>query len=280
MKLSQKIALAFVRLQFRVISFAAPRKAAQKAFALFCTPRKKKQSTGSSIIKKAEQLTITVNDYRLHGYRWNAQGKKKILIAHGFESAATNFDIYADRLVQKEYEVVAFDAQAHGKSEGKTITLPEYVQTLSAICRQFGPFDAFMAHSFGGLALAHLLEQLPHSSNNKVVLIAPATETVSAIDHFAHLLRLNKKIKTLLGQITEQKGGINPQYYSIRRAMNNIKAKVLWLHDEEDDITPFADAQKVQNDQHNHLQFVVTRGLGHRKIYRDRAVMDHILDFL
>ncbi|MBX3254113.1 MAG: alpha/beta hydrolase [Chitinophagaceae bacterium] len=280
MKLSQKIALAFIRLQFRILSFVAPQKAAQKAFGLFCTPRRKKQSPGSPVLNNAGLLAIAVNNYLLHGYSWNAGGEKKILVIHGFESTATNFCIYVDRLVQKNYQVIAFDAQAHGKSEGKTITLPEYVHTLLSICKQFGPFDAYMAHSFGGLALAHLLEEIPHSSNTKVVFIAPATETVSAINGFFSVLRLNKKVRLLFEQIVEQSGIRSPRYYSIRRAMNNIGATVLWLHDREDNITPFTDAQRVQDDRHQNIQFIVTQGLGHRKIYRDPTIMQQILDFL
>lgn len=280
MKLSHKIALTYIRTRLNVLSLLSPEKAARKAFKLFCTPRKKKEISFSPILTKAEQLSLYANGYLLHGYRWNEGGSKKILIVHGFESTAANFDKYAAKLVKKGYEVVAFDAQAHGKSEGTTITLPEYIKTLQQICDVYGGFDGYIAHSFGGLALAHLLEQIPHNENTRVVLIAPATETVSAIDHFFSLLRLSNRIRKPFEKRVEEKGGVSPTHYSIRRAVKYIRANMLWLHDRNDDITPFSDAELVQNDNHSHLQFIITEGLGHRKIYRDEGVMKQILDFL
>ncbi|MGN6492356.1 MAG: alpha/beta hydrolase [Agriterribacter sp.] len=280
MKLSHKIALTYIRTKLGVLSLLAPAKAARQAFELFCTPRKKKEMPVSPILTKAGQLTLITNGYSLHGYQWNKGGSKKILIVHGFESTAANFDRYAAKLVKKGYEVVAFDAQAHGKSAGTTITLPEYVQTLQQICHQYGSFDGYIAHSFGGLALAHLLEQVPHHPNTKAVLIAPATETVSAIRHFFTLLRVNNRIKQPFEKLVAEKGGRPAEYYSIRRAIKHIQARVLWLHDRDDDITPFSDAETVQNDNNSNLQFIATQGLGHRKIYRDESVMKQILDFL
>ena len=62
--------------------------------------------------------------------------------------------------------------------------------------------------------------------------------------------------------------------------MNNIKASVLWIHDENDDITPLDDALKVKEDNHPNVEFMITKGLGHRKIYRDNTVVDAIVKFL
>ena len=53
---------------------------------------------------------------------------KKFLILHGFESSAFNFDRYIKPMIKLGYEVVAMDAPAHGKSEGKTINLLDYIE--------------------------------------------------------------------------------------------------------------------------------------------------------
>lgn len=59
------------------------------------------------------------------------------------------------------------------------------------------------------------------------------------------------------------KGEVPPEYLSIRRAVQNIKAGILWLHDEQDDTTPYRDAEQVKNDHHPHIQFIISSGLGH-----------------
>ena len=74
--------------------------------------------------------------------------------------------------------------------------------------------------------------------------------------------------------------GKQPSYFSIRRAMHQITASVLWVHDEEDGITPISDVLKVQEDNPANIQFTFTKGLGHRKIYRDQGVMDSVVEFL
>jgi pimeloyl-ACP methyl ester carboxylesterase len=62
--------------------------------------------------------------------------------------------------------------------------------------------------------------------------------------------------------------------------MQQISASVLWIHDEEDDITPLADALQVKKEHFPNIRFIITKGLGHKKIYRDITVKKEIVDFL
>ncbi len=160
-----------------------------------------------------------------------------MLILHGFESSVKNFDAYVAGLVEKNYEVIAFDAPAHGVSGGKEITLPLYIEMISAIHFMFGPIQSFMAHSFGGLALAHFMEKIPNA-DCKMALIAPATETKTAIDTFFRFLQLGESVRTEFEKIIEAKSGVASAWFSIPRALENIKAGVLWVHDKNDDVTP------------------------------------------
>jgi len=65
-----------------------------------------------------------MNGIVIKGWRWNHPAERKVLILHGFESSAINFDRYVKPLIKKGYEVLAFDAPAHGRSGSKTITAP------------------------------------------------------------------------------------------------------------------------------------------------------------
>ncbi|RYD88812.1 MAG: alpha/beta hydrolase, partial [Sphingobacteriales bacterium] len=46
---------------------------------------------------------------------------------------------------------------------------------LLAVVEKYGPIDHFVAHSFGGLAIAHMLEKSAPVDNTRIALIAPAT---------------------------------------------------------------------------------------------------------
>lgn len=82
------------------------------------------------------------------------------------------------------------------------------------------------------------------------------------MDTFFRFLKLDDDVRTAFDKIIIKKGGVSPTWYSIRRAMQHIRARVLWIHDEEDDTTPIEDVQKVQEKNYPQIQFVITKGLG------------------
>jgi pimeloyl-ACP methyl ester carboxylesterase len=280
MKLAQKLLIGYFRTRLRLLSVLSKRKAAERAFDLYCTPLRRSKRKTPAIFNKATQEELSFDGYTIHGYQWASPGAKKILIIHGFESTCKNFDCYISSLIKKGYEVTVFDAPAHGQSTGKKINLPVYLKTLDKIHERYGPFDGFIAHSFGGLAVAHFLETVTHNEETKAVLIAPATETVTTIDLFFRFLRLSKGVRQEFDQLIFRLSGFYPEHFSVRRAMKNIKARVLWFHDEDDELTPIADALLVREDNHPNVQFRITKGLGHRRIYRDPGVVKEIVDFM
>lgn len=280
MKLAQRIALKYIRTKFKLLSAISKKKAAGKAFELFCTPQKRNKKKLPKIFDQGEKLEISVEGKKIYGWRWNHPSQKKAMILHGFESSAINFDRYVKPLINKGYEVLAFDAPAHGRSSGKKITAPLYKQTILEVYRLFGPVQSFIAHSFGGLAVSLALEEINHSNEYKLVLIAPAAETTTAIDTFFKFLELDRGIRSEFEKLIVKKGGVSSAWYSIRRAMKHIRAKVLWVQDEDDEITPMADVEKVMKENYPNIEFLITKGLGHRRIYRDNKVTRQIIDFL
>ncbi|HEX7844597.1 MAG TPA: alpha/beta fold hydrolase [Chitinophagaceae bacterium] len=280
MKLTQRLALSYIRTKFKLLSSISKKKAAQKAFELFCTPQYRNKKKPPKIFEEAEKLNFTINGIAVKGWRWNHPADRKVLIIHGFESSAINFDRYVRPLTRKGYEVLAFDAPAHGRSGSKTITAPLYKETIKKINKLYGPIHSYMAHSFGGLAISLALEEMDHTDEHRLVLIAPATETPTAIDSFFKFLQLDPSIRPEFERIILRKGGYSSTWYSIRRAMKHIRAKVLWFHDEDDKITPLSDVYKVKAENYPNIQFVISSGLGHRRIYRDNKVTKAIVDFL
>lgn len=278
MKLAQRLAIGYIRTKLKLLSAISKKKAARLAFDLFRTPIRKKKKPLPKIFAEAQNLQMRVHNMTIKGWRWN-QSEKKILIVHGFESSAINFDRYIRPLMNKGYEILAFDAPAHGHSSGKMITAPIYKDTIKAIDKKYGPIHGFIAHSFGGLAASLALEEINHTADHKLVLIAPATETTTAINSFFKFLKLDDPVRIEFEKLIIRTGGVSSAWYSIRRAMKNIRARVLWLHDENDDTTPLSDAFQVKADNRPNLKFHITKGLGHRKIYRDNKVAKEIENF-
>lgn len=283
LKLAQRIAIGYYKTKFKILSVFSTRKAAEAVFELFCTPYSgKPRRKVPSIFEEAERLFFNPQDLQLHGWRWKAEypNGKKILIVHGFDSCSYRFERYITPLRNKGFEIVAFDAPGHGLSGGKTVNALAYSEAILKAEELYGSFYGMMAHSLGGLATALAFEQLPQQENRKLVLIAPTTETTTAIHNFVSFMPVNEKIRSAFREVIEEIGQKPVEYFSVRRAIRHIKAPVLWIHDEDDNICPYADTIPVQQMKLPYVSFFTTKGLGHSGIYRHDEVFRKILDFL
>ena len=280
MKLGQRLVLKYIRTKFKILSSISKRKAAEKAYKLFCSPQYRNKKKLPPIFEKAEKLHLPFEEVILRGYRWNHPSENKVLILHGFESSVINFDRYVKPLVKKGYEVLAFDAPAHGRSTGKMINAIIYKDMIHKINKVYGPVKFFLAHSFGGLAVSLYLEETIHDETYKVVLIAPAVETTTAADSYFKFLKLDKELRKEFDKMIEELAGKPMTWYSISRASQKIKAKVLFLQDKDDEMTPLKDVEPIIKMAYSHFQFIISEGLGHRRIYRDNKTAKTIIDFL
>jgi pimeloyl-ACP methyl ester carboxylesterase len=263
-----------------MVAAVSPKAAAAYAFRIFCTPLKGRARSRTLLAQHGEPLQVTVENKLAKGLRWNKGGSKKALLLHGMHSSSRNFERYVEPLVEKGFEVIAFDAPAHGDSEGKQITVLQYRIMIAEIFNAFGPIDAYLAHSFGGLATSLALENIPHDSQTRVVLIAPATETVTAVNQFFNFLRINGELRREFDQIILERGGQPTDWYSVKRAMAAIQASILWFHDKDDDVTPLSDVQPIIDRNYANIEFVITENWGHRRIYREQKVINQAVKFL
>ena len=174
---------------------------------------------------------------------------------------------------------MAFDAMGHGESEGKTIHAKQYAECLVLINKEFGQLHGIVGHSFAGLAICLAVEE-ELKDIEKIVLIAPASETTRAIDNFFEFLKMPINLKPeLIKHIFEQSGN-SPEFYSVPRALDNITSKVLWVHDKKDFICPIEDTIATQEKNKPNIEFYITSGLGHNAIYRNPNVLQKIAFFL
>lgn len=279
-KLGQQLAIGYYRAKFRVLSAISNRRAAELALDIFSTPHIRDKNPLPDVFKEAETLQFKLYGDTVKGYRWNRGGHRKVLIVHGFNSSVAKFDQYVKPLMKKGYEVLAFDAPAHGLSTGKTLNAVVFKDMIIYINKEYGPIRSFMGHSFGCLAICLALEEIDHDEDCHVALIAPATESKTAIDIFFSYMKLNDEVRKEFEEYIYKLRNKPAAWYSVSRAIKNINAKILWCHDEDDSMTPWKDAKMVMDEKHYNIEFIVTRGLGHRRIYRDNKIRKAIIEFL
>ncbi len=259
--------MPYLRISLRIQSVVSRKSASERALQLFCTPFNQRKKPKTPLFDKAEKLEFELAGDTIRGYRWNHPQSRKFLVIHGFQSTATKFERYIKPMINKGYKVLAFDAKAHGDSDGKQVNVLEYKNMIETVHEKYGPIDAFMAHSFGGLALSLALENISHSKQTKLVLIAPATETGTAVDLLFNYLRLNGPIRKDFDELIERLGAKNVSWLSIARAIHHINASVLWIHDEDDDVTPLKDVAPVIKAGYPNIQFMITRFRKKKSLY-------------
>jgi alpha-beta hydrolase superfamily lysophospholipase len=282
MKLAQRLTITYYKTKIHTIGLVSARKAAEMAYELFSTPRKpRKKLKEPPLFHKAEKLHILLNNIKLSGFRFvpaHPNGKK-ILILHGFSSYSYKFEKYVSLFKKQGFEVVAFDAPAHGLSEGKLINALLYKEAILKIEESFGAFYGYMGHSLGGLAGSLAFKELSDQSHRRLVLVAPAIRTESAIQHFYTLLSADQKFKVAFEQVIREITDETIENISVTHAIKQIKAPILWVHDKDDKICLFEDVIPIMNEKPANIQFVITEGLGHSRIYKEASISNTIDHF-
>jgi pimeloyl-ACP methyl ester carboxylesterase len=276
----QDLFIRYFRARLKLLALFSKKQAGHKAFQIFCTPH---FSTVYDVkqMRHATNLSFDFNNLTITGHQWNKGGSKKLLMVHGFRSASANFKHFTEKLSAKGYEVLAFDAPAHGLSKGKTLNALVYKNFVHAVNEHFGPFDAYLAHSFGGLAVSLHLEEIPDNTRIKTVLIAPAANTQQLCEDFLREMRIKDPlVQQHFYDKIRHLSNKNIEWFSINRAANRIKGEVLWVHDTGDKVTPVDDALQLQQKHLPNFHFLFTSSLGHRRIYRDENVVSAIINFL
>lgn len=202
---------------------------------------------------------------------------KKVLLAHGWAGRDTQLFMIANKLLEKGFMVISFDAPAHGKSTGKTTELLDYIETIKEINREFGPFCAAVGHSFGGMAILNTQSQKPIF--NCLVTIGSGDKTSTILNNFASNLGLPKSFGVQLKNHFNKKWKINVDDYASSNASKKIDKPVLIVHDVLDGDV---DVSCAINIRHNLKKgnLLITKGLGHTKILRDKEVTEKIVTFI
>ncbi len=274
--------IGYYKTKLKTIGLVSPRKAAEAAYEIFCTPYGRKgKNKMPPLFEKAEPLSFTADRIEIRGFRFVSPkpNGKKIVIAHGFSSYSYKFEKYITPLTKEGFEVLTFDAPAHGISGGKLINAAIYRDILIKIEKLYGPIYGIMGHSLGGISAALAFETFSHQEDRKLVLIAPATETETTIGDFFKVLPVDEKVKeAFINMITEIAG--NPvSYFSVSRVVKKTSGSVLWVHDKQDPICPYKDVKPLLSLDLPHVRFLITEHLGHSKVYKDTAVSTQIIQF-
>lgn len=257
-------------------SLISSKYASKKALKLFASPRKGRYTDQQKrIIESAFFEEIKYKNFEIATYRWVGKGKT-VLLAHGWESNTSRWDYILKDLKAQDYNIISLDAPAHGRSDGKQFTAILYAEFINEVAKKFKP-DVLIGHSVGGMASIFCMykHQLP-SIKNMVLLGAPAHFT-GVFDRYKSMMGFNNRISNGLDSIVIERFGQPVAYFSAANFTESIEAKGLIIHDKNDRIIPYEDAQLLAS-RYKNSKLISTSGFGHG--LKDASLTPQIIGFI
>ncbi|WP_405018529.1 alpha/beta hydrolase [Kitasatospora sp. NBC_00070] len=275
------LSTALLRTALNATALASPRLAGRAAFEVFCRPlrRSRVRSAERELHALAVTERLAVEGKTVTAYRWG-DGARPVLLVHGWQSRASRFAPLIPGLRALGLTPVSFDAPGHGDSGGRATNLIEVRALIGQLHDRYGPFEAVVAHSFGvTCAFAALRDGV---KADRLVAIAGVSEFAFLPAEFRRQLGLGPWAERELGRriarLLPAGQGLDTLDATYRPA--DLGLPILAVHDEDDPTAPLTQARRLQDAYGEQLQLVVTRGLGHRRILGEPAVVDNVLGFL
>lgn len=261
---------------FNLLSLFSKKKAAKKAFNVFCTVRKGRVLPKQfDYLEKAKYSVEDTQGHQLQTYHWPGN-KETVLLVHGWESNSFRWRNLIVKLREADYNVFAFDAPAHGHSSGKILYVPLYADCLQDMIKTFSPTH-IIGHSVGGMTILYNQSKHSHLELEKIVTIGSPSEFHEILTHYQNLLNFNNRVLKAFEDYILERFGFHVRDFSSSKFVKNNTKKGLLLHDELDTLAPFHASEKVHACW-NGSQFIRTRGLGHSM--HQEHLNDQIVDFL
>jgi pimeloyl-ACP methyl ester carboxylesterase len=263
------------------LSRVAASLAARQAERLFLTPpRHVAPAREAEVLSDARPLTVRVGERRLATWTWGVG--PRILLVHGWGGRGGQMGAFAAPLVAEGFSVLTLDLPAHGRSDGRTSTIPEMATALAGVMDAMGPVAGIAAHSGGGAVSACAIRRallggvvdLPRA----IALVAPAANVRLYLERFMDACGLTTRARIRLERRLEARVGVPPEALDLTRFARDLPLAALVVHDQDDAEIPWADGAAIAAAWPG-AELVTTHGLGHRRILRDQAVVRRVRDF-
>jgi len=268
-----------ILLTAKVLQFISKNLATKFAAKIFGTPLKFNAPERELMMRestKKDLFDIPSINKKVMIYTYG-YSKKKVLLAHGWAGRGTQLFQLADKILENKMMVISFDAPAHGLSSGKTTSMTEFIETIQQINKKYGPFDAAIGHSFGGMAL---LNSVASGLNiNKLVTIGADNSIPQIFKYFVNKIGLKPVIARNLELFFEKKYKAKIDCYTSEKAAKKVLIPTLIVHDSEDKFVPVRSAISIRQNLKNG-ELLITNGLGHHKIFKDPYIIQRIIDFI
>lgn len=271
---------ATLRTTLNGVALVAPEAAARLAFELWRRPGRRGQVHASErpVHETARVSIVEHQGRRVVTYAWG-DGRRPVLLVHGWRSRASRFADLVAALLEQGYSPVSYDAPGHGSTGGRAGTILDHRAIIGALAQQHGTFDGVVAHSLGvPFALYAVRDGV---TTGRVVAVSGIGEFGYLVDAFCAGLglrgSLNQRLRrTIERSLFDSDTGIWERF-SVRRAAD---CELLVVHNDVDRVAERGQADLLVATYGHRARLIETTGLGHSRILRDAEVIRATVAFL
>lgn len=274
----------FLKSRFQLLQKTSPKSATKLALKLWSTVPKYKPSLQEKIlIESAGRKRIPFQESKYQPsrntyYTLFSWGKgPSVLLVHDWGGCGAQMASLAQPLVKAGYQVITFDALAHGDSPGKQTDLSEIVDIIKDIEKKFNGFHAIIAHSYGALAAGIALQDGVRA--NKLVVCSAATALDFYLRKFSKKLNASREMHGRIIVNVTNRLGMSIEKLSLVHIAARLNRPVLILHDQNDEVVDHREALALSKCWPG-SELVMTSGLGHFGILKDSKTIQKIQQYI
>lgn len=258
------------------LSWMFPKFIAKKAENYFISPAKVARPKSELLAYESSEKIKFKNG--IAGFRWGQSSDPLVVLLHGWNGRGTQMAPFKDLLLQHNFQVLALDGPAHGESEGTQTHVGQFSQFLIDVQKELNlPFKAIISHSFG--TGCSVIANSWGLNVEKLVLIAGPAKYQIMIANYLKRIRLSPRSTEYFYANLAEKSGLNPKDINIGRIGSKLNTPTLIVHDFEDQVVRFQAALDIKEEWPS-VEIYRTEGLGHRRILKDKAVIEKVVRFI
>jgi dienelactone hydrolase len=274
---------AIARASVRTTAALSPALGAAAAMRLFfeTRPRMPVRSADAATHERAVRGAISLRGRRVATYHWG-RGLQTVLLVHGWRGRASQFAPLVRELVSEGFQVVAFDAPAHGSSEGRRADIRDWIDAIRRLETGHGPFRAIVGHSLGAVAALTAVREGVRA--DAVATVAGADHPDAFLERFGDMLGLADDARRRFAALFPARIGADADTVSVRydAAAHPLPSDVelLGVHDDGDRQVAAERSARLVAAHGDRARLLRTSGFGHARVLEADDTLDALVAFV
>ncbi|MGQ7854749.1 alpha/beta fold hydrolase [Pedobacter sp. WC2501] len=250
---------------------------------IFYSPKMPLRLHQEQLIDVSKQFSLQVFDtyftnaeVSINCFSWG-NGKRKVLLTHGWASKALDFyELIIELQKIDDLEIIAFDAPGNGSSISEFSNLMLYADSVKSIALNYAQPDVLIGHSLGGMANVIALQEL--EINPKLLIsIAPLIRLKENFEQSLDSVNIGAKHQDIFFENFAQEFPVPVSHFNLTELYQLSPDLDHFLaFDPADHISPYLFLKEF-SDKYPAINSKSFEDVGHYKILRSIDVIEDIV---